>query len=496
MNRRIPRPTMVVGLVALLTGLMAQLWAHQADVVLAFWDAQAHLDIARRVVDSTTPGLQMLGTVWLPIPHLLYLPFTLVDPWWWNGLAGGLVGLLAYLTTVMAVEDLARRRLGAGVPATVAVLVVLLNPSLLYLQTTAMTEPLLLAFMTASVAVLDRWWEEPSGSGGLLMAGVLAALAVGSRYDGWFFVAVATPLVWWRARRAAAALRFVAPALLVVLAWLGYNWFFFGDALEFQRGVWSAAAQQRQLADEGLLPTAGAPFGATGYYLGAAGLTVGWLVLSIGALGVLSRWRATGGAAFALLGSALVFNVTALVAGQSVIALPWTDPAGVLNLRYGLMLLPLAALGLGALLAGLRHRRGMLLASLAVVALQAPLWAWRWPSQVGALREGVAIRDGDPAQMVISRWLAGAYDRGRVLVSPAVNISPRARVPLADRVYPWTWALGDSALADPGAVVDWVVVDREADEDPVRLAIEHNPGFARQFLLAFREGRLEVWQRR
>ncbi len=486
----------MVGLVALVTGVAAQLWAHATDVVLAFWDAQAHLDIARRVVDSVTPGLQMLGTVWLPVPHLLYLPFTLVDRWWWNGLAGGLVGLAAFVVTAIAVHDVVARHSTTRWPPIIALLVVIANPSLLYLQTTAMTEPLLLAFLAGSVALLDRWWQASDDTTLLWLAGLLGALAVGSRYDGWFYSAIATVMVLWHRRRVSDAARFAALPLAMVTLWLLYNWHFFGDPLEFQRGVWSAAAQQATLAEQGLLPTKGAPVTDLAYYLGAAGLTLGWVVLVAGIAGSLVAFRRPGGAALVLLWTALPFNLLALWGGQSVIALPWTDPPGVLNLRYGIMLLPAVAVGVGLALSRLRGARGTLLASALGGAMQLGLWGWSWPGQVGALREGLAIRDGDRAQMDASRWLERHYDRGRILVAPAVNVSPRSRVALRDRVYPWTWQLGDSALADPAGVVDWVIVDRRQAGDPVSRAVEADSTFSRRFLRAFEERGLEIWTRR
>ena len=154
---------MQAGLVAFVAGVLAQVVAHQRHLVFAFWDAQAHLDIARRVVDSVTPGVQMLGTVWLPVPHLLLLPFTLVDAWSWNGLAGGLVGLAAFVVIAASIHDLLVRRTGDPRLAWVGTVMVVANPSLLYLQTTAMTEPLLLAFLTASVAALCRERNSLSG---------------------------------------------------------------------------------------------------------------------------------------------------------------------------------------------------------------------------------------------------------------------------------------------------------------------------------------------
>ncbi len=417
------RPATQAGLVAFVVGLTAQIWSHQAGVVFAFWDAQAHLDIARRVVDSVTPGLQMLGTVWLPVPHLLMLPFTLVDRWWWNGVAGGIVGFAAYIITVASFHDLLVRRTGAPRFAWIGTAFVLLNPSLLYLQTTAMTEPILLACLVAAVNELDRW-NDTGSRRALIFAGCIAALGVGTRYDGWFFVLVATPLVAWLAYRGHAmavqemrgpgpdasdedfmvrvaaggakvwwrdALLFAAPSALMVAAWLAYNWLISPthDPLEFQRGVWSAQSQQAALAARGDVPTAGHLGLSIWYYLGATVLCSGFLLTALGSLGSFALIRSIrhGGVTLLLLITALPFNVLALWARQSTIEIPWGDPTGVRNIRYGVMMLPgLAAL---ALAGGLRFvatrpkwRKGMLLAGLAalILAQQCALYAMNWPA--------------------------------------------------------------------------------------------------------------------
>jgi hypothetical protein len=529
------RPALQAGLVAIVVGALVQVWAHRTNTVFAFWDAQAHLDIARRVVDSTTPGLQMLGTVWLPIPHLLMLPFTLVDRWWWNGLAGGMVGLASYVVMVACFHDFMVRRTGAPRFAWIATAFVLLNPSLLYLQTTAMTEPVLLACLVASVNGLDRW-NDTSSRRALIASAVCAALAVGSRYDGWFYVLCATPMVAWLAyrghRRAITEIRgpapdrsdtgfaernaaglaknwwrdsaiFAIPTALMVTAWLVFNWAYFGDALEFQRGVWSAQSQQAALAAQGGVTSSGSLITALWYYTGATALCAGFALLAIaigGTIGYLARMRHTGPTALLLL-TGLPFNVLALWAHQSVIQLPWTHPAGVLNLRYGVMMVPgLAAMTvLGAVLiarSGPAWRKGMLLASLGGIVAQAGLFVVDWPAGAGALREGLAIRDGDGRQQHASDWLAAHYDGGRVLVDEAINISPRSRIRLRDRVYRWTWQLGAEALARPETNVDWVVVDGHHANGAVALAIAGRESFNNRFDRAFEEGGLAIWRRR
>jgi hypothetical protein len=73
---------------AVLLGFMALIVCFTRGYVLLYGDAVAHLGIARRILDSRNPGLVQLGGVWLPLPHLLMLPFVQKMEWWQSGLAG------------------------------------------------------------------------------------------------------------------------------------------------------------------------------------------------------------------------------------------------------------------------------------------------------------------------------------------------------------------------------------------------------------------------
>ena len=66
-------------MVALLAGLAAWLYYLNEGLVLAHYDAKAHLVVARRVIDSLTPGWRQIGAVWLPLPHLLQIVPTQID---------------------------------------------------------------------------------------------------------------------------------------------------------------------------------------------------------------------------------------------------------------------------------------------------------------------------------------------------------------------------------------------------------------------------------
>ena len=101
--------------------LAAVAWSWRNGAMLNYGDAVAHLHIARRVFDCHQPRLTQLGSVWLPLPHLLLIPFVQVYSWWANGIAGVIPSALAYLAACAGIYRLARRwlepacrRAGAG----------------------------------------------------------------------------------------------------------------------------------------------------------------------------------------------------------------------------------------------------------------------------------------------------------------------------------------------------------------------------------------------
>src|SRR5438067_4886782 len=80
--------------------------------ILLYGDAVAHINIARRLFDSRTPGLLQLGTVWLPLPHLLMVPFLFSRFMWQTGIAGSIPSMLAYALSVIGVFRLVRTVIG------------------------------------------------------------------------------------------------------------------------------------------------------------------------------------------------------------------------------------------------------------------------------------------------------------------------------------------------------------------------------------------------
>ena len=139
----------------------------QHNSILLYGDAVAHINIARRVFDSKTPGLLQLGTVWLPLPHLLMIPFILSENAWRSGAGGSVPSLIAYVFAVVGIFRLVRNTLSfPGEPDTesrtaawFAAAIFAANPNLIYLQSTAMTEPLYLAFFIWAMFYFEEFSE-------------------------------------------------------------------------------------------------------------------------------------------------------------------------------------------------------------------------------------------------------------------------------------------------------------------------------------------------
>ncbi len=276
-----------------------------------YGDAVAHLGIARRILDSRNPGLIQLGGVWLPLPHLLMLPFVQKLEWWQNGLAGAWPSLICYIASVAGLYRLARYLL---MPrwAIAATVFYALNPNLLYLSTPAMTEPLFLAvliwtaLLTVECVAAVRAARHAVVGRRLIVLSVFVLAAVYTRYDGWVLGVTVWCVVTFRLARYRDVWRRVAPSfviftLLVVagpIGWLAYNQHFFHDPLDFIRGPYSASAIEKKTAAPGLEHYHGwhNPFWAFVYYtrtaqVDAAFWETGFLVMAAAIGGVVLAIR-------------------------------------------------------------------------------------------------------------------------------------------------------------------------------------------------------------
>jgi hypothetical protein len=100
----------MVAALALLLSLFAFLWFYTRGDILLYGDAVAHINIARRLTDARNPGWDQLGTVWLPLPHLLIAPFVAFDVPWRTGIGGSIPSMGAFVLGVVGIFRLVRAR--------------------------------------------------------------------------------------------------------------------------------------------------------------------------------------------------------------------------------------------------------------------------------------------------------------------------------------------------------------------------------------------------
>src|SRR4029077_12646239 len=81
---RLRLPT-AIGLAAAIGGMIVAVHYHRLGIALSPYDARRHLVVARRIIDSITPGWQQIGAVWLPLPHLLNALPVQVDAFYRTG---------------------------------------------------------------------------------------------------------------------------------------------------------------------------------------------------------------------------------------------------------------------------------------------------------------------------------------------------------------------------------------------------------------------------
>jgi hypothetical protein len=493
------------------------LFYFQRGYVLLYGDAVAHIDIARRVFDSKTPGLLQLGTVWLPLPHLLMIPFLVSDEMWRRGVGSSIPSMVAYVFGVIGMFRLVRGVLSRGVEpdaaarvaAWTAALVYAANPNLIYLQTTAMGEAIYLAFFIWAVVYFSEWML---GDGRApTKCGLCLAAACLTRYDGWFLaVAIAATVVWFSVRSGnaiaqgagtlrlprAALAKFVLIAAAAPLLWLAYNGIVYRNPLEFANGPYSAKGIERRSQNSGSPghPGSGNPVLAGMYFLKSAednlaeneGLQRAWMLIAVVGVVVAAlmpkaestvpgKSSSRAWVPLLVLLVPVPFYALSVAYGGVPIFVPQWWPFSHYNVRYGLQLLPAFAAAMGIVVHrvvraqqwNLRLRAACVLGAFALVIAS---YASIWRATPVSLKEAqVNMRTRNQLEAQVAIWLRKLPSDSTLLMylGDHVGALQQAGIPLKrvinegnHRVWkqpPDPDGLWERALADPARYADYVV---------------------------------------
>ena len=427
--------------------------------VLLYGDAVAHINIARRVFDSRTPGPLQLGTVWLPLPHLLMIPFLLSMKMWQSGAGGSIPSMIAYVFGAVGMFRLTRGALSGLNPADgmaraaawIAAILYAANPNLMYMQSTAMGEAVYLAFFIWTIVYFEQFLRREANA--LVKCGLCLSGAGLTRYDGWFLAAflalAALPLWWWSKDRSpndgsrtawkgrvseSQASGAVAPAalikfLLITAAapalWLAYNGVVYRNPLEFENGPYSAKAIERRTQNAGNPghPGSGNLPVAARFLLKAAENNVasnewlqrGWVAIILAAVVITAfsvrrdRSQSSMLVWLFLLIPVLFYALSIAYSGVPIFVPQWW-PFSHYNVRYGLQLLPAFSAAIAMLIAFVvrsswdwRLRFAFVLALMAFVLAS---YSRIWQSEPICLQEAeINMKTRNQLEIQLSQWL-------------------------------------------------------------------------------------------
>ncbi len=434
---------------------------------LSYNDARSHLDIGRRVVEGLKPGLAQIGSVWLPLPHLLMVPTIWNDFMWHTGLSGAIQSMISFVVTGILIYKFLEKINVKLFGRLVGVSVFAANLNVLYMQSTAMTELLLLATLMSGVYYFVSW-HQTEDTLDLIKAAFCIMLASLIRYEGWFLVGFAA-LVFIittlkkRGYKAAegGAILFLTLAGVGIFLWFVWNQLIFKDALYFILGPFSAHAQQQQLADAGNLSTKGnLLFSLKVYFYSLIynSYAFTFFLSVIGGVVFMFDKKIKWSVRFAssTFVAALIFNILALYLGFSVLFIQGLSGNTWFNVRYGLMLMPTIAIFIGYLTDRFKNFKWVIVGLLMFVTFFA-----------FANGDAVTIDDarvGSSQKNVseVSGWLHdNAFNKpGFVLISAASHdaIIFSSGMPLAKFIHEGTGAYWESAINAPDRWARWIVM--------------------------------------
>lgn len=480
----------LLGLLAAILGTYGASVYWRAGLSLSHYDAKAHLVVARRIFDSLTPSWEQIGAVWLPLPHLLNALPVQIDWMYRTGASAIAISVVCFAITVASIAALVRSLTGSRTGAILAAGLFALNPDVLYLQSTPMTEPLLFALSSLVVLHLAQW----AIAGGVRLrpaVGWTIVAACLTRYEAWPIVGAAMAIaavVKWRLGAAPGAvtremLRLaIYPALTVI--------FFMGMSYA-STGVW---------------------FVTGGFYVPDPKLQgqpyAVWLAIREGFAGLASERfvQATQTAAVICVIAALLrkkwIGLLLPIALLASMALPFYAfvSGHPFRIRYEVPLVLGGAAVIGAAVSLLRGFAPIVAVPLLViVVLRNPAFSRNAPM----VTEAQLDRDNSAGRRAVTACLTRSYDGTTIMASMGslahyMQELSHAGFALADFMHEGSGPIWQqSYYGEPSPFAGWVLVEEAAEGGDMLFQKQRSwPGFLAAYDRVCEGGHVALYKRR
>ncbi|MDO8572380.1 MAG: hypothetical protein Q7S11_01260 [bacterium] len=494
-------PLQWVTWISIFMATLATAYSFYYGYTISYGDAESHLNIAKRVIESLTPGFAQLGGIWLPLPHILLIPFVYFDVLWRTGLAGAIISGIAFVISAIYIYKLAFLLTKHSGASFVASLVFIINPNVLYLQSTPMTELTLIVFFVLSSYYFISFLLDDSNLLMLILAAFFGFCASLSRYDGWGLVLMEAGILvlhylpykirvdWSNVSRKiqnvfipstdrtfgerwglleGRLIMFATMAFFGIALWILWGFLILGDPLYFTHSEFSANSQQLSWFARGELPAYKHLDVAFLYYFVTSVESSGFVLSLAAMIGMilffLSKRTQYRSYIFLILMVPFIFNILTLYLGQSVIFIPGITPTTfewtLFNVRYGVMMLPLIALFIGYLF--YRAKFAMRVMIIGIIALQSALFYIGF-TPVLSLDDSVSGLSSAIAKMPdAQQWLEDNYDHGKLLTDDFARTISIIRTPvhMKDVIYIGNKPYWEESLIEPEKYARWIVMQQ------------------------------------
>jgi hypothetical protein len=459
--------------VAAMVGASAAWHYHALGLTLSHYDARGHLIVARRIVDSITPGWQQIGAVWLPLPHLLNALPVQIDLFYRTGASAVAISIASYAVAAAAIAWIVLSVTGSRAAALAATAVFALNPNVLYLQATPMTEPLLLATTTVAVAMSIAWVR--ADLKGATAVGIAFSLACLTRYEAWPVTAAAlAAAAWvrWRGgepleeslRAVAGVARYPAAAIVgfaifsrvVIGSWFVSSGFFVPE----NKALGEAALAAREIAWGARMLS-----GPALTWIGGTGVAVAMIagVLAGSPAAAASR-RGRSAGALARRGDALL--VVPLLA---MAAIPWAAfyRGHPFRIRYMVPLMAIEAIGAG-IAAGIVSARRVRMAGAIVLATIAAYELRPLDRSAPMVVEAQWDRPNTPERARVTACIGRLEAGAKIMASMGslghyMQEASHRGLAIRDFLHEGNGDIWLAALEDPHRFADWLLIEEKAE---------------------------------
>ena len=448
------------------------------DLHIAHFDSKGHLLVPRRMVDNLNTGFRQIGAFWLPLPHLVYLPFVQSDSLYFSGLAATPVSMICFVSTVLVLFKLLEKVFDRFCAFCGSALY-LTNPNVLYLQSTPLTENLSLLFMIGSTYLFVLFVSSQQRKY-LLATSLVSVAGILTRYENWFaFACMGLLLLILNIVQKRGLKNLVIDGLILApisLLAMGFtfwlNWYTTGHAYldhSFKHTDFQPAEGNFVVAFLVIL------------YTIANLISYDWTVFILPAAVLIFRKRFRDP----------VFVASLVILAPFLLYLYEYYDNHPTRIRYGLPFLPAAVFFLSYWPGRSRLCSYLFLVFSVYVALFSPFAQFR---SSRLLQE--SLRDTD--NLAIQRdllWYLRQNDDGELIFAAMGDIAPvlyDLKLPVKRYIHEGAKPYWNDANAHPEKIAGWVLMTQD---DRLWKKFHDNPEFHKHFVLIGRRGFLELYRR-